>query len=127
MIHSSHDEIRKAEDIQSRNRERDISRKIKPRSPCLGIHTLVQRCASNSGGVEHHPYGWGQGSLVQSGYKVMAVRAGFQSRAASWHSDEDDDVIVSHQFTQQKQLRTGVGRRGHGAQMHPLGTITPMA
>ncbi|KAM7402907.1 hypothetical protein PAMA_003705 [Pampus argenteus] len=42
------------------------------------------------------------GSLVQSGWRVMAVRAGFQCRAAGWHSDEDNDVLVSHRITEQE-------------------------
>lgn len=43
----------------------------------------------------------------------MAVRAGFQCRAAGWHSDEDNDVLVSHRITQQtRSHRAGVGRLG---------------
>lgn len=33
--------------------------------------------------------------------RVMAVRAGFQCGAAGWHSDEGNDVLVSHQITEQ--------------------------
>lgn len=99
---------------ESKNRQRDRSRK--PLRPCL--NTVVQRSACNSGGFEHHLYGWGfRGSLVQSGWRVMAVRAGFQCRAAGWHSDEDNDVLVSHRITQQthtqSQSRSGqAGPRG---------------
>ena len=44
---------------------------------------------------------------------VMAVKAGFQCRAAGWHSDEDNDVFVSHWITQQTHShRAGVGGLG---------------
>lgn len=70
----------------------------------------------HSGGPEHRLYGCGvQGSLVQSGWRVMAVRAGFQCRAAGWHSDEDNDVLVSRWITQQDtQSQSGGGRAGRG-------------
>lgn len=49
----------------------------------------------------------------------MAVRAGFQFRAAGWHSDEDNDILVSHRITQQtRSHRAGVGRLGR-AHPHP--------
>lgn len=52
----------------------------------------------------------------------MAVRADFQCRAASWHSDEDNDVLVSHRITQQTHSRrAGVGRLGRGAPNAPVG------
>ncbi|KAK5886158.1 hypothetical protein CesoFtcFv8_017224 [Champsocephalus esox] len=62
-----------------------------------------------------------RGSLVQSGWRVMAVRAGFQCRAAGWHSDEDNDVLVSHRITRQTQ------RRGGGARLGPRCTRSPEA
>lgn len=52
----------------------------------------------------------------------MAVRAGFQCRAAGWHSDEDNDVLVSHRITQQTHShRAGVDRLGREAQNAPVG------
>lgn len=91
---------------------------------CQNIITVIQRSSCNIGGFEHHLYGWGsEGSLVQSGWRVMAVRAGFQCRAAGWHSDEDNDVLVSHRITQRTQSRSGSGQAG--PQMHPLGTDSP--
>lgn len=56
--------------------------------------------------------GWGlgvRGSLVQSGWRVMAVRCGFQCGAAGWHSDEDNDVLVSHRITECGGLAWGEG------------------
>lgn len=41
----------------AKNRQRDRSRK--PLCPCQSINTVVQRSACNSGGFEHHLYGWG--------------------------------------------------------------------
>lgn len=120
--------VREAQEIGSKNRQRDRSREIKPLRPCQSINTVVQRSACNSGGFEHHLYGWGSGgSLVQSGWRVMAVRAGLQCRAAGWHSDEDNDVLVSHRITRQTHSHgAGVGRLGRGGpQMHPSGTNSP--
>lgn len=59
----------------------------------------------------------------------MAVKTGFQCRAAGWHSDVDNDVLVSHRITQQtRSHRAGVGRLGlRGLKMHPLGTNSPKA
>lgn len=52
----------------------------------------------------------------------MAVRAGFQCRAAGWHSDEDNDVLVSHRITQQTHShRAGEGRLGHWGPNAPVG------
>lgn len=39
-----------------------------------------------------------EGHWSNQGWRVMA---GFQCRAAGWHSDEDNDVLVSHQITEQ--------------------------
>lgn len=70
-----------------------------------------------------------EGSLVQSGWRVMAVRAGLQCRAAGWHSDEDNDVLVSHQITRQTHSHgAGVGRLGRGkGRGHPLQECTRWA
>lgn len=69
----------------------------------------------------------GQGSLVRSGWRVMAVRACFQCRAAGWHSEEDNDVLVSHRITQHTCSHSaGVGGRPGcgGPQTAPTGTQT---
>lgn len=66
------------------------------------------------------------GCMGRGGVGVMAVKAGFQCRAAGWHSDEGNDVSVSHRITQQTRgHRAGPDRRG--PQMHPLGTESPKA
>lgn len=52
----------------------------------------------------------------------MAVRAGFQCRAAGWHSDEDNDVLVSHLITQRTQSQSRSGQAGpRGAPNAPVG------
>lgn len=74
----------------------------------------------------------GQGwSLVQSGWRVMAVRAGFQCRAAGWHSDVDNDVLVSHRITEQTRSQPSgsgqAGRANRGADCTRWGTKSPKA
>ena len=113
---------------QIKNRHGDRSLKIKPLRLWQSAETVVQRSARQSGGFEHHRYGWGgQGSLVRSGWRVMAVRACFQCRAAGWHSEEDNDVLVSHRITQHtcSQSAGAGGRPGCGGpQTAPTGTQT---
>lgn len=110
---------------RAKNRQRDRSRELKPLRPCQSINTVVQRSACNSGESEHHLYGWvsrGHWSNQVGGSWLSELV--FQCRAAGWHSDEENDVLVSHRITQQTHgHRAGAGKLGHGAppRMHPFG------
>lgn len=87
--------------VQLRERKRREKRESRGEG---GINRVVQRrlehqCYGCSGGWVGGGLGV-RGSLVQSGWRVMAVRCGFQCGAAGWHSDEDNDVLVSHRITE---------------------------
>lgn len=101
--------------------ENQYSKSRGVRGIVVGLSTIAMAWGSEGRGEAGD-----EGHWSNQGWRVMA---GFQCRAAGWHSDEDNDVLVSHQITEQAcSEQSGSGQPPHNPplsppppRLHPLG------